>query len=198
MNKEAQLKRFHDTLTKEANSILAAQANIDSFDVLEAANHIVNSKGKLIIVGLGKSGYIGTKLAASFSSMGMPSYFLHATELFHGDFGSIQDADILMLLSHSGETMEVIQAGEVIKSRGNIILSITKSKHSSLAQLSTISLTYGTFVEADHLNMAPTASSTVMLAVGDALMVLVSSLKQYQKEDFLKNHPGGSLGKAGK
>lgn len=197
MDNKAKINRFNETLTREANQILAAMANISASDVIEASNHILNTKGKLIIVGLGKSGYIGTKLAASFSSMGTPSYFLHATELFHGDFGSIEDPDMIMLLSHSGETKEVIEAGNVIKKRGNIILSITKSKTSSLALLSTTTLAYGEFKEADHLNMAPTASSTVMLAVGDALMVLVSELKHYGKKDFLKNHPGGSLGKQG-
>lgn len=197
MDKNAQLIRFNDTLMKESNAILAAKANIDSFDVVKAAKLLKQMKGKLIVVGLGKSGYIGQKLAASFSSMGSAAYFLHATELFHGDFGSIEKEDVLLLLSHSGETNEVVMAGKVIKDRGNPIISITNSKTSSLAKLSSVSITYGAFDEADHLNLAPTASSTVMLAIGDALMVLVSELKNYTKPDFLKNHPGGSLGKLG-
>ncbi len=195
MTKEEQVKLFNEVLEKEAQAILTAQSSISPSEVLEAAFLISNFKGKLLIVAIGKGGYVGQKMSASFASMGIPSFYIHATELFHGDFGRIEEDDIIILLSHSGETEEVVKAAQVLKERGNKLIAITKSDKTSLAKLVDVSLLYGQFPEADHINMAPTSSSTVMLAVGDALMVLVSKLIGYSAVNFKKNHPGGSLGK---
>lgn len=195
MTKEEQVKLFNEVLEKEAQAILTAQSSISPSEVLEAAFLISNLKGKLLMVAIGKGGYVGQKMSASFASMGIPSFYIHATELFHGDFGRIEADDIIILLSHSGETEEVVKAAQVLKERGNKLIAITKSDKTSLAKLADVSLLYGQFPEADHINMAPTSSSTVMLAVGDALMVLVSKLIGYSAVNFKKNHPGGSLGK---
>lgn len=195
MTKVEQVKLFNEVLEKEAQAILTAQSSISPSEVLEAAFLISNLKGKLLIVAIGKGGYVGQKMSASFASMGIPSFYIHATELFHGDFGRIEADDIIILLSHSGETEEVVKAAQVLKERGNKLIAITKSNKTSLAKLVDVSLLYGQFPEADHINMAPTSSSTVMLAVGDALMVLVSKLIGYSAVNFKKNHPGGSLGK---
>ena len=195
MTKVEQVKLFNEVLEKEAQAILTAQSSISPSEVLEAAFLISNLKGKLLIVAIGKGGYVGQKMSASFASMGIPSFYIHATELFHGDFGRIETDDVIILLSHSGETEEVVKAAQVLKERGNKLIAITKSNKTSLAKLVDVSLLYGEFIEADHLNMAPTSSSTVMLAVGDALMVLVSKMISYSAKDFKKNHPGGSLGK---
>lgn len=195
MTKEEQVKLFNEVLEKEAQAILTAQSSISPSEVLEAAFLISDLKGKLLMVAIGKGGYVGQKMSASFASMGIPSFYIHATELFHGDFGRIETDDVIILLSHSGETEEVVKAAEVLKERGNKLIAITKSDKTSLAKLADVSLLYGEFIEADHLNMAPTSSSTVMLAVGDALMVLVSKMISYSAKDFKKNHPGGSLGK---
>ena len=126
--------------------------------------------------------------------MGTSSFFVHATELFHGDFGMITEQDMAVLISHSGETEEVIKAATTLKDRGIKTTALTKSQSSSLSKLCTYQLNYDIHEEADHLNLAPTNSSTVMLAIGDALMSTVSEAKGYTKEDFKKNHPGGSLG----
>jgi arabinose-5-phosphate isomerase len=185
---------FKTVLENEANAILEAKDNLDNNKVNEIVELLANIKGKLIIVGLGKPGHIGKKLAASFASMGTPSFFVHATELFHGDFGMVQNQDIILLLSHSGTTLEVLEAAKTFKSRGNKLIAITNSDSSPLAMVCDYLLNYGVTQETDHLNMAPSNSSTVMLAIGDALMITVSERRGYRKEDFKMNHPGGALG----
>lgn len=195
MVKEEKIKLFNEVLKKESEAINLAIKNIKEEDVLKASEIIFNCQGKVLVIALGKSGYIGEKISASFSSMGIPSFFIHATELFHGDFGRIENNDVCLLFSHSGETNEVVEAAKLLKKRGNELISITKTSQSSLAKLSDVSINYLIEEESDHINMAPTSSSTVTLAIGDALMVLVSKMKKYTKEDFVKNHPGGSLGK---
>lgn len=195
MNEQDQLKLFNQVLTKEALAIELAINNLSSDEVIGAANLIVNTKGKVIFISLGKGSYISDKLAASYASMGIPSFFVHASELFHGDFGRIEEDDTIILITHSGETKEVVAAAQELKKRNNKLIAITKTSESSLSKLAHYKLNYGIFEEADHLNLAPTSSTTVALAMGDALMVLVSKLKNYRRENFAKNHPGGSLGK---
>ncbi|NLL69273.1 MAG: SIS domain-containing protein [Acholeplasmataceae bacterium] len=196
MNDKEKTLIFEEVFQKEIDALKEAKQNLNSNDILAAAELINGCRGKVLFIGLGKSGYIGEKISASFSSMGIPSFFIHVTELFHGDFGRVEDDDVLVLLSHSGETVEVVSAGNNLKQRGNKIISITSKKTSSLSKLSDVSLNYEVSVEADHLNKAPTNSSTITLVIGDALMVLVSKLREYSATDFLNNHPGGSLGKA--
>ena len=185
---------FNTVMQKESDAILKAIKAIKQDQLELIMDALIKLEGKLIVIGLGKAGHIGKKLAASFSSMGTPSFFVHATELFHGDFGMITDKDMAILISHSGETEEVIKAAATLKDRGIKTIALTKSQTSSLSKLTSYQLNYDIHEEADHLNLAPTNSSTVMLAIGDALMSTVSEAKGYTKEDFKKNHPGGSLG----
>lgn len=195
MDAKGQIQLFKDVLNKERNAIDLAIENLSDEEIIGAAKLILHTKGKLVVISLGKGGYVGEKISASFSSMGVPSFFTHATELFHGDFGRIDQNDTVLLITHSGETKEVVEAAKELKARDIRMVGITKSKHSTLSKLVDFKLNYGIFSEADHLNLAPTASSTVTLAIGDALMVLVSQLKDYKASDFGTNHPGGSLGK---
>lgn len=185
---------FNTVMQKESDAILKAINAINHAQLEMVVESLLNLKGKLVVIGLGKAGHIGKKIAASFSSMGTSSFFVHATELFHGDFGMITEQDMAVLISHSGETEEVLKAATTLKDRGIITTALTKSNLSSLSKLCTYQLNYDIHEEADHLNLAPTNSSTVMLAIGDALMSTVSEAKGYTKEDFKKNHPGGSLG----
>ena len=188
------MKDFLKVLDSEANAILKAKENIDRLEVEKIIGELLNMKGKLIVKGLGKGGHIGKKLAASFSSMGTTSFFVHAAELFHGDFGMIEKDDVVLLISHRGSTKEVVYAAEKLRLDGNKLIALTASKESKLSLICDYKLNYGWFVEADHLNMAPSNTSTIMLAVGDALMISVSIKKGYTKSDFKTNHPGGSLG----
>lgn len=185
---------FLNVLEQEAKAILQAKDHIDLSEVDKIVDVLLHLKGKFIIVGLGKGGHVGKKMAASFSSMGIPSFFIHATELFHGDFGMVQNNDVILLISHSGTTKEVVEAAKTFKKRGNITIALSSSNTTVLSLTCDYKLNYGISIEADHLNMAPTNSSTVMLAVGDALMVTVSKKKGYSKDDFKTNHPGGALG----
>lgn len=185
---------FNKVMQKESDAILKAIEAIKQDQLELIVDSLIKLEGKLIVIGLGKAGHIGKKLAASFSSMGTSSFFVHATELFHGDFGMITDQDMAILISHSGETEEVVKAAATLKDRGIKTIALTKSQTSSLSKLTNYQLNYNIQEEADHLNLAPTNSSTVMLAIGDALMSTVSEAKGYTKEDFKKNHPGGSLG----
>jgi arabinose-5-phosphate isomerase len=161
----------------------------------EAVNLILNTKGKVIITGMGKSGLIGKKISATLSSTGTPSVFLHPAEAIHGDLGVISKEDIILAISNSGETPELLAIIPTIKRWGNKIISITNNPNSTLAKLSDIHLNLNIDKEACLLNLAPTSSSTATLALGDALAVAVYTAKGFTAEDFAKYHPGGSLGK---
>jgi arabinose-5-phosphate isomerase len=161
----------------------------------EAVEVIANSKGKVIVTGMGKSGLIGKKISATLSSTGTPSVFLHPAEAIHGDLGVISKEDIILAISNSGETEELLAIIPTIKRWGNFIISITNNPKSTLAKLSDIHLNLNIDKEACLLNLAPTSSSTATLALGDALAVAVYTVKGFTAEDFAKYHPGGSLGK---
>lgn len=160
-----------------------------------AVNLILKCKGKVIFTGVGKSGHIGKKLAATFASTGTSSFFVHSTEALHGDLGMISSEDIIIAISNSGETKEVLSIIPSIKYIGSNIISLTGNRESTLAKQSDIALEAKVLHEADPLNLAPTSSSTVALVIGDALAITISKLKGFKKEDFAVVHPGGSLGK---
>ncbi len=173
------------------NSVLNALDN--SF--VKAVELILNTKGKLIITGMGKSGLIGKKLSATFSSTGTPSFFLHPAEAVHGDLGVISKEDTILAISNSGETPEILAIIPTVKRWGNKIIAITNNPNSTLAKHSDIHLYLNVEKEACPLNLAPTSTSTATLALGDALAVAVFEMKGFTAEDFAKYHPGGSLGK---
>ena len=168
--------------------------NIDrSYD--KAISLIQKCNGKVIISGIGKSGLIGAKISSTFSSLGIPSFFINSSESLHGDFGAIRKEDVVILISNSGETREVCEMIPTLLKLKVHIIAITSNKDSYLSQLSDVSLIVPVCDEADHLNLAPTCSTIAMLAIGDSLAVAVSKLCEYTKEDFLFCHPSGSLGK---
>lgn len=168
--------------------------NLYNDEYEKAINLMLNAKGKIVFIGVGKSGHIGTKLAATISSTGTPSIFVHATEAVHGDLGMIQENDVAILLSNSGETKEVLNTINSLKKMKIPTISISSSENSTLAKNTDIALCYSYEKEADHLDLAPTTSSTIMLVIGDSLACVLSELKGFKKEDFHLYHPGGSLG----
>lgn len=165
----------------------------ESFE--KAVQLIWNCKGKVILSGVGKSGHIGKKIAASLASTGTPAFFVHATEGLHGDLGMIQKDDVVILISNSGETEEVLSLLPSLKKIGSVLIAITSNKNSTLAKYCDTALTYQYDREADHLGLAPTTSTTLTLVIGDALAIVLSKLRNFRKEDFHLYHPGGSLGR---
>ena len=151
-------------------------------------------KGKLVFMGVGKSGHIGEKLAATFASLGVPSFFVHSTEAMHGDLGMIEERDIAILISNSGNTQEVVQNVEPLKRNGVLTVAFTSGKDSKLANLCDYAIFYPKLKEADNLNLAPTVSSTLTLVLGDAIACELSARRNFKREDFYKYHPNGALG----
>lgn len=164
-------------------------------DFEAAVKAMYECKGRVVVSGLGKSGHIGKKLAATLSSTGTPSFFVHATEALHGDLGMITKDDIVLAISNSGETKELLNMIPSVRIIGAKIISITGSKESTLAKCSDINIEVKVENEADPLNLAPTSSSTATLAVGDSIAVTLSVMKGFKEENFAVFHPGGSLGK---
>jgi len=156
---------------------------------------ILGSKGKLIVAGVGKSGLIGRKIAATLASTGTPSFFLHPGEAFHGDLGMVEANDMVILISYSGETDEVLKIIPFLKWNKNTIISITGNPNSTIAKNSDHHLNVCITREACPLELAPTSSTTTTLVMGDALAVALMEARQFQHEDFARFHPGGSLGR---
>jgi len=160
-----------------------------------AVEAILASGGKLIVSGMGKSGLIGKKIAATLASTGTPSFFLHPGEAYHGDLGMIEKGDILLLISYSGETDEILRLIPFLKSQGNVTLSMSGNPLSTLAKNTTFHLNIAITKEACPLQLAPTSSTTATLVMGDALAVALMGLRGFEESDFAQFHPGGSLGR---
>lgn len=156
---------------------------------------LVCCKGKVVLSGIGKSGRIAEKVAASMSSLGLPAVFLHSTEALHGDIGVVQPDDVVFVISNSGTTREVLDIVPTLRAIGVPVISITRSAASPLAEASDIRLVVDAVREADALNLAPTSSTTGVLALGDALAVVASEQKGFTANDFGFRHPAGALGK---
>jgi arabinose-5-phosphate isomerase len=169
-----------------------APAFAQAVDLLVAA---ANTRQRVVLLGIGKSGLIARKIAATLLSTGTPAQFLHPTEALHGDLGLVSPGDVLLALSSSGETEEILRLLPVLKRLGNPLISLCGAPASTLAQASRIVLDAGVTEEACALNLAPTASTTVMLALGDALAIEVSRRRNFQAEDFADLHPGGRIGR---
>ena len=152
-------------------------------------------KGKLIVCGIGKSGHIGRKIASTFASTGTPAFYIHPAEASHGDLGMIDSRDLVLCISYSGETEEITQILPIIKKTKAKIISITGNSHSTLAQLSNFYIDINVSREACPLNLAPTSSTTLTLAVGDAIAMSVMVKKKFNSNNFAQSHPGGSLGR---
>jgi len=170
-------------------------ANSIGDDFTAAVNAILESKGKLIVAGVGKSGLIGRKIAATLASTGTPSFFLHPGEAFHGDLGMVEHNDLVILISYSGETDEILKIIPFLKWNNNRIISITGNPNSTIAKNSDYYLNVCITREACPLELAPTSSTTVTLVMGDALAIALMEAREFQHEDFARFHPGGSLGR---
>ncbi|MEI7640303.1 MAG: KpsF/GutQ family sugar-phosphate isomerase [bacterium] len=191
MDIKGEIKRV---LQIEADAIAAAILKINA-DYEKALNFIMTSKGKVVVSGVGKSGLIGQKIASTMASTGTPAIFVHPTEAAHGDLGMIMKNDVVILLSQSGETEETIDLIPSLKRKLIPIIAITGKADSSLAKESDAVLNSHIAEEACPHGLAPTASTSVQLAIGDAIAVALLKLRGFQKEDFAMLHPGGSLGK---
>ena len=181
-----------EVLEIEANELLKHTKNLA---IEDAVNLIFNTKGKVIVTGVGKSGHVGAKIAATLASTGTPSFFLHPTEAMHGDLGMIEKDDVLLAISFSGESDELIKILPHVKRFGVKIVAMARSETSSLGKFSDVFISIDIEKEACPLNAAPTASTTLTLALGDALAVCLMQRRGFKKEDFANFHPGGSLGK---
>lgn len=156
---------------------------------------ILDCEGKLILTGMGKPGHIGTKMAATFASLGIPSFFLHPAEAMHGDLGMVEKKDLVMLMSYSGESEEVTRLMPVLKEIGCTTVAITGKVASTLSKECDYRFIFPEFEEACYMHLAPTSSTTALLVLGDALAVVASRAINYTKEDFGLHHPAGALGK---
>tara|TARA_Y100001960_G_scaffold302575_1_gene353745 strand:+ start:73 stop:1053 length:981 start_codon:yes stop_codon:yes gene_type:complete len=178
----------------ESSAISELKSNLGK-SFTDACELCINCKGKIIVMGLGKSGHIADKIAATFASTGTPAFFIHPSEAIHGDLGMIDKEDIVLVLSNSGETEEIISLIPVIKNMGIKIVAITGNKDSKLSSEADIHIHVEVKEEACPMNLAPTASTSAALAMGDAIAVALLEKRGFTKEDFAKSHPGGSLGK---
>jgi arabinose-5-phosphate isomerase len=181
-------------LRTEAAAILALIDRVDGrFE--EAVQLLFDCRGRVVVTGMGKSGIIGRKIAATLSSTGTPAFFLHPAEAIHGDLGAIRDDDVVVALSHSGETEELVRLLEGIRRIGARLISMTGEPASTLARAADISLDCSVDAEACPMNLAPTASTTAALAFGDALAMALSVRRGFREQDFASLHPGGKLGR---
>lgn len=191
---EQALRRARETLDIEAAAILGLKDRVgDSFT--QAVQAILAVRGRVVVMGIGKSGHIGRKIAATLASTGTPAMFVHPAEASHGDLGMIKSIDLVLALSNSGEVDEVTTLLPVIKRLGAKLVAMTGRPGSTLAQHADIVLDSGVAREACPLQLAPTASTTAQLALGDALAVALLDARGFRPEDFARSHPGGALGR---
>ena len=162
---------------------------------IDAVNAIFHAKGKVVIVGVGKSAHIANKIVATLNSTGTRAQFLHAAEAIHGDLGLLQEEDVVICISKSGNTPEITYLAPILKQYSSVLIGLTANLKSELAKNSDIVLDVNVSKEACPINLAPTSSTTAQLVMGDALAVALMQLKQFKSDDFAKSHPGGALGK---
>ncbi len=186
-----------EILEAEADAILRIRERLlhqESGAWQAALDLLERCEGHVVVSGMGKSGLIGAKVSATFSSLGQPSSVIHPAEAVHGDLGRLRSGDVVLLLSYSGETEEVVNLAAILKADDVPRIGVSSSPETSLARLSTVHLCLGNLTEACPLNLAPTASTTAMLATGDALALALSRRRNFGADDFQRRHPGGMLG----
>lgn len=181
-------------LESEAKAIRLLIPCLDEAFV-QAVEAISGCRGKVVVTGVGKSGHIGSKIAATFASIGVPAFFLNPLDAYHGDLGMLSEEDVVLAISYSGATEELLRFLPLIQARGIKIIGLSGSEQSLLARLSDIHLNIAVEREADPLNLIPTASTTATLALGDALACALIEAKHFQPTDFARLHPGGDLGR---
>ena len=190
---ENEIKRVIEV---ENEAIIEMIDTLDYDNLYKVIDVIKNRTGKVIFLGVGKSGHICKKLAATFASTGTPSFFVHGTEACHGDLGMIEKNDIVILMSNSGTTKEVTQNIIPLRKIGATLIAFTSKEDSLLASSCDYKIIYPSLKEADRLNLAPSVSSTLALVLGDAIALALSKSYNFTKEDFFKFHPNGALGES--
>ena len=194
VNKEHVIKRAVDCLQTEAKAIMALEDRIDD-NFLRAVQLIRDCKGKIVVTGVGKSGHIGSKIAATLASTGTPAFFLNPLDAYHGDLGMLAYGDLLLAISYSGATEELLRFLPLIQEKHIPIIGMSGNPSSLLAKYSDVHLDISVEREADPLNLVPTSSTTVTLALGDALACALIEAAHFQPTDFAMLHPGGDLGR---
>lgn len=198
IDKERALKLADDTLRIESQELETLRNRLkheDSAHFAEAVSLLLGCQGRVVVSGIGKSGHIARKIAATLASTGTPAMFVHPAEAMHGDLGMITQEDVFIGISYSGEAAEILAIAPIIKRMGTHFIAMTGSPASSMAKVADIHLNLHVEREACPLNLAPTASTTVTLALGDALAVATLDAKGFHEEDFARSHPGGALGR---
>tara|TARA_B100001057_G_scaffold472978_1_gene536893 strand:+ start:12534 stop:13517 length:984 start_codon:yes stop_codon:yes gene_type:complete len=183
-----------EILAIESHAVNALRSRLDK-NFIEACNLCLTTLGRVVVCGIGKSGHVGGKIAATLSSTGTPSFFMHPAEASHGDLGMITNQDLLLAISYSGETEEIITILPIVKRVCKKLISITGNKDSTLAKAADVHLDVSVTEEACPLNLSPTASSTASMAMGDALALTLLNQRGFTEEDFARSHPSGNLGK---
>lgn len=190
-----QLKTLaREVIDIESRAVASLSDRING-DFVAACEHLYDCKGRIVVSGMGKSGHIGGKIAATLASTGSPAFFVHPGEASHGDLGMITDQDAVLAISNSGETEELLNIVPIIRRQSVTLISMTGNPESRLAKQSTVNLDISVEKEACPLNLAPTSSTTVTLALGDALAVSLLKIRGFTADDFARSHPGGKLGR---
>lgn len=188
------IEEARNVFDKEIEALLKTRDSLGS-DFEKLVELVLNCEGKVVLTGMGKPGHIATKIAATLSSLGTPSFFMHPGEALHGDLGMVEKKDIVILMSFSGESEEVTRLMPTLQEIGCITVAITGKTKSTLAKACQYHIFFPEFEEACYMHLAPTSSTTALLVLGDALALSVSRAKNYTKEDFGLHHPAGALGK---
>jgi len=192
---QALITSVRNTLAEQGEALRHLSDVIDAEEYRTALRLMVGCKGHVIVSGMGKSGHVGRKMSATLASTGTPSFFIHPAEAFHGDLGMITPYDVLILISASGETDEVLKLVPSLQNFGNKIIAITNNAHSTLAKHADATLELNMSSESCPNNLAPTTSTTLTMAIGDALAIALIRERHFKPDDFARYHPGGSLGR---
>lgn len=196
-DKQAEAEFIAGVLRAEADAISALIPRMGEgvHKAVDLITHAADDGGSVLVTGLGKSRIIGTKISATLASLGVPSHDVHPSDAMHGDLGRIRPKDVLLALSNSGETEEVVAMASIVKQDGIPVISITSGDGTSaLARLATVALSMGQITEASHVGLAPTCSTTATLALGDALSLAIARRRAFTSDQFARHHPGGTLG----
>jgi arabinose-5-phosphate isomerase len=190
---DALLELGRSILLEEAGAVKAAASRMNG-DFLRAVRAIANAEGRLVVTGMGKANFVAQKISATFASIGIPSIFLHPADALHGDLGRLTSDDLVLALSHSGETDEMVRLIEPVKRMGAVLVAMVGSKGSTLGKRADLAIEIGVHEEAGN-GFAPTTSTTVMLAMGDALAMAAIELRGFSADDFQRLHPAGAIGR---
>ena len=195
MSEEQKLRQLGLAVIEiEANAVMALKSRVND-DFVKACQYMLNCQGRIVVLGMGKSGHIGGKIAATLASTGTPAFFVHPGEASHGDLGMITTQDVVFAMSNSGETEELLTILPIIKRLNVPLIAMTGNPNSSLAKMASVHVDISVEQEACPLGLAPTSSTTATLAMGDALAVALLEARGFTAEDFARSHPGGRLGR---